>query len=395
MDRFTWYQAGEAGNEDIIIQAGSVGIFDGDQKATAFDQGTASLTLNRLIWADYGDPDCRLSLHHSLVKHIDRHNKSMFSRGGKIVIHLTPTPANFQGSGPVAASPFHSVRLNFRQGGDEDFYKKFRDALERKTWLRTPSSSSSAGSRQSGATQAAPRAVGISGIERRLAEQNTRTQENISQAFEDLGKLMEMAKDMVSISKSISEKLRLKQGEITDDETVQFKSYLLSLGVSDPVTKSAFGSGAQYYEKLANELATILEKPLKECGGMMALPDVYCRVNRARGLELLSPEDLLNGCAMLVKLNLPITLHHFDSGVLVVQLKSMSVETTIEPTAKFVTDSDSATAQELAQTAGISVVLAKERLLATEEVGQICRDDTIEGLRFYPNKFAEAQTAAS
>lgn len=23
---------------------------------TAFDQGTASLTLNRLIWADYGDP---------------------------------------------------------------------------------------------------------------------------------------------------------------------------------------------------------------------------------------------------------------------------------------------------------------------------------------------------
>ena len=28
-----------------------------------------------------------------------------------------------------------------------------------------------------------------------------------------------------------------KQGEVSDDETVQFKSYLLSLGISDPVTR--------------------------------------------------------------------------------------------------------------------------------------------------------------
>jgi hypothetical protein len=33
MDRFTWYQAGESMNEDLLIQAGNVGIYDGDQKA--------------------------------------------------------------------------------------------------------------------------------------------------------------------------------------------------------------------------------------------------------------------------------------------------------------------------------------------------------------------------
>lgn len=40
---------------------------------------------------------------------------------------------------------------------------------------------------------------------------------------------------------------------------------------------------------------------------MMTLPDVYCRVNRARGIELLSPEDLLNACQVLGRLNLPIS----------------------------------------------------------------------------------------
>lgn len=56
----------------------------------------------------------------------------------------------------------------------------------------------------------------------------------------------------------------------------------------------------------------------------MALTDVYCRVNRARGLELLSPEDLLNACRQFSALNLPISLRTFDSGVMVIQSSSYS-----------------------------------------------------------------------
>ncbi|VDO24454.1 unnamed protein product, partial [Brugia timori] len=59
MDRLTWYQPGEY-MEDIIIQSGHVGIYDGDVKQTAYEQGTASLTLHRIIWADSNDPDHRL-----------------------------------------------------------------------------------------------------------------------------------------------------------------------------------------------------------------------------------------------------------------------------------------------------------------------------------------------
>lgn len=55
---------------------------------------------------------------------------------------------------------------------------------------------------------------------------------------------------------------------------------------------------------------------------MMTLTDVYCRVNRARGLELLSPEDLLHASRQLALLGLPIVLRTFDSGVMVLQVLS-------------------------------------------------------------------------
>ena len=48
-------------------------------------------------------------------------------------------------------------------------------------------------------------------------------------------------------------------------------------------------------------------------------------------------------------------------------------------------ESTSLSSQELASLLNISVLLAKERLLLAEEVGTLCRDDSDEGLRFYPN----------
>jgi hypothetical protein len=118
MDRLSWYQAGES-MEEILIQAGHVGIYDGDLKQSAFEQGTASLTLQRIIWADSTDPDCRLILHHSLVDRIEKHHKSMFGRGGKIIVTLKPLGSTHI-QGPVATSGYNSLRLVFRNGGEED-----------------------------------------------------------------------------------------------------------------------------------------------------------------------------------------------------------------------------------------------------------------------------------
>lgn len=47
----------------------------------------------------------------------------------------------------------------------------------------------------------------------------------------------------------------------------------------------------------------------------------------------------------------------------------------------------SLSSEELAQHLGISVILAKERFKTAEKYGKCCRDDSMEGLRFYPNLF--------
>ena len=46
-------------------------------------------------------------------------------------------------------------------------------------------------------------------------------------------------------------------------QTVRFKSYLLSLGISDPVTRDQHSSSDKYHRELAKEISRILETPLK------------------------------------------------------------------------------------------------------------------------------------
>lgn len=50
--------------------------------------------------------------------------------------------------------------------------------------------------------------------------------------------------------------------------------------------------------ELSRQLADFLAKPLQQSGGIMTLPDVYCLYNRARGTELVSPDDLLQAIKM-------------------------------------------------------------------------------------------------
>jgi len=49
----------------------------------------------------------------------------------------------------------------------------------------------------------------------------------------------------------------------------------------------------------------------------------------------------------------------------------------------------SMSADELANQLGIPVIVARERLIAAETNALLCRDDSIEGLRFYPNLFID------
>ncbi|VDQ12228.1 unnamed protein product [Trichobilharzia regenti] len=63
----------------------------------------------------------------------------------------------------------------------------------------------------------------------------------------------------------------------------------------------------------------------------------------------------------------------------------------MKSTAELVEERVSLTADELARASNLSPFLAKARLLAVEEAGLICRDDSEAGLRFYPNHFLTRQ----
>lgn len=78
----------------------------------------------------------------------------------------------------------------------------------------------------------------------------------------------------VNLSKGVSQKLKEKKSDATEDETIQFKSYLLSFGISDPVTKAEFGSGSAFHTELAKQLSDALTRPLQEAGGILSLTEV-------------------------------------------------------------------------------------------------------------------------
>ncbi len=46
-------------------------------------------------------------------------------------------------------------------------------------------------------------------------------------------------------------------------QTVRFKSYLLSLGIADPVTRESHGTGDKYFRELAKQISSFMEAPLK------------------------------------------------------------------------------------------------------------------------------------
>ncbi|XP_031569918.1 vacuolar protein-sorting-associated protein 36-like [Actinia tenebrosa] len=385
MDRFSWCSGSNLSvfpGEIGIHQQGSVRIYDGDNKTT-FDSGMLKLTTHRLLWDDLQQKDRAIDIPLSLIMRTEE-QAAGFMSSAKISVYLHPPQPN-KPPGPSVSSPYTYVRFSFKNGGHSEFYNKLNEQLNKKAWLQSGTNVTEGRA----PSKLGPRGVGIVGIERKLEEQSKKRGDDINMAFKDLDALMEKAKEMVALADKVASALEEKKGSLTDDETVTFKSYLLSMGIDNPVTRETVGAGANYHKELAKELGRFLDKIIKDEGGMMALTDVYCRFNRARGMELVSPEDLVNASRQFEALNIPLRLRSFDSGVLVIQSISHSDEEVIKKTKELLDDKGSLTAEELASVIKLSVMLAKERLIVTEQAGKACRDDSVEGLRFYPNLFTE------
>ncbi|XP_052872683.1 vacuolar protein-sorting-associated protein 36 [Anopheles cruzii] len=393
MNRFEHCQARLSENECFVAKERSIKLYDGDEK-TSYEDGEVVLTSHRLLWGRNGEIGrggnaFALRLQYVVSLEEEEASSMLFGKKKRIIIRLAELRPDKK-SGPMDYSCASFVKISGRNGVDPAFVQALHATVSARVWIATDdresaqlkNTSSDAGPSVNPAQRQLR--TGIMGIERSLAAKQKQTDENINLAFQDLGKLMEMAKDMVAVTKIVSAKIRERHGEISEDETVRFKSYLMSLGIDDPVTRDSTRSNSEFFLKLSQQICEMLLDPITEAGGMMSLADVYCRVNRARGVELLSPKDLLDACKLLIG---PIKLRIFPSGAMVLQLESHDDELVLERTFELVERYTSVSADELAQVEGISLLLSKERLLAAEAVGRLCRDESIEGLRFYVNKF--------
>lgn len=167
------------------------------------------------------------------------------------------------------------------------------------------------------------------------------------------------------------------------------------MGIANPATKRACGS--RYHEELARELADFLAQHLQRHSktGVMALTDVYCLVNRARGTELISPNDLFQACTLMRPMGLAFVLKQFDSGVAVLQSTALNDDVVARRLLELLDEQErhakrpALTALAVASAMSVSLQLASEQLKAAEAMGLLCRDATLQGLAFYRNLFPQ------
>ncbi|TXG49186.1 hypothetical protein EZV62_025061 [Acer yangbiense] len=382
-------------NVDLEPEDGTANSF------VALKSGVLILTTHRLLWLSSAKA---VGIPLSSITHIFSSKRSI-----KSVFHSPRF--RFQVSAAV-------ITVVVRGKGDwEVFLTKLWECWRARAWEETTTSvvvnreSTSSGSGMGSGSgfygsDGSVRMVGVAGILRKEQQLWESTDKSLQDAFQDLNALMNKAKEMVLLAEKMRQKLLSTSNSTNQDEMgskEEMQDWLLSVGIASPVTKES--AGALYHQQLSsqvrflrilyndNRLADFVRIPLERAGGMISLIDIYCLFNRARGTELISPEDLFKACSLWEKFDVPVMLRKFDSGVMVIQNKAHSDEEVFARLRTLVTKPETLqtgiSASDAAMTLGIAPAMAKEHLLTAESKGFLCRDISSDGFRFYVNLFPE------
>lgn len=214
------------------------------------------MTTHRVLWGKPGElargSSNVIHLHLKYVKSLDEEMGSsmFFGKKRRLIVRLHEVQPD-KSPGPMDHSSFSFIKFSGSNGIATTFIEALNETLSAKVWQISIASSPSSPPR-------IKQRSGISGIERGIQEKQKKTDQDLSTAFQDLSKLIGMAKEMVTMSKAISLKIRERQTDASEDETLKFKSMLMSLGIDDPVTKDNFTSNNEYLRSLGNEICQSL-----------------------------------------------------------------------------------------------------------------------------------------
>ncbi|KAI1106639.1 Vps36-domain-containing protein, partial [Jackrogersella minutella] len=313
-----------------------------------------------------------------------------------------------------------SVKVSFRGGGEKIFYERLKSSMTQRKWLlqeAPPVPNGSAddirmdSSSKPGSGTVRNKTAGIAGLEKMGLDRRKNNELVIGSAFEDLEALMASAKDIVALAESFARQVNGGTEKATTEANALLAESASQLGLV--TTKDIVGGGSSsgseslYLSELSRNLAEFLTDDargvLKKAGGIISLVDLWAMFNRARGgVELVSPNDFEKAARMWGKLRLPVRLRTFKSGVMVVQSRDQTDETTIKALLAWLRDlhdtppdrdlswdwqefGRGVTAQDAAERFGWSIGVAEEELEMAEERGVLCREEGIEGLKFWEN----------
>ncbi|GKZ00776.1 hypothetical protein MPSEU_001029400 [Mayamaea pseudoterrestris] len=230
--------------------------------------------------------------------------------------------------------------------------------------------------------------VGVDAIMAKSKLKHQQAAKVTDQAFAgDAETLFKEAQELVAIIHKYVATLD-KQNETSKDENAQLVGLLQDMGMTSALPKSDFaGRMDTYYETLARQLADFILPKLKATGGVMTLTDSYCLFNRSRASNLISPEDLVKAVDCLERLGIELSKRVFASGLVVLQNDSVN---DLEIAKKLQEISKNGLHEmDAARLLRTSALLAHEQLLVAEQMGFLARDESLESIRYYPNRFDE------
>ncbi|KAJ3318216.1 Vacuolar protein-sorting-associated protein 36 [Boothiomyces sp. JEL0866] len=328
----------EIPNENVLFVVSNVGLYDGNDKLEGFANGTITITSHRVLYQpSSGSPS--LEPVQILLSRITSHSTfaGFMMQSPKIILTLEKVLfydwtcsvcGNFNNANKCLNCGVQrpEIPMQCKTCGLQESMSALEKALSEKVWLQ--------------------KQVGVSSILQKKQQEQKKMSE-LNESFSDLKTLMEKASEMTRLADLITQKLGTEHDE--------FSNSLAQFGVNVQTT-------GNYHLQLSLEINDFL---VKRNDDILTLCDLYCLYNRARGISLISPTDLLKACSLLDK---DYFLKEFSSGLKIVQKKDNDcIENIIKETA-----GDSV--GSLAKKIGLSLLIVKEGLSQGITSGQLVLD---------------------
>eukprot|EP00746_Dinoflagellata_sp_MGD_P082674 gnl/MRDRNA2_/MRDRNA2_32838_c0_seq1.p1 gnl/MRDRNA2_/MRDRNA2_32838_c0~~gnl/MRDRNA2_/MRDRNA2_32838_c0_seq1.p1 ORF type:complete len:365 (-),score=88.37 gnl/MRDRNA2_/MRDRNA2_32838_c0_seq1:21-1115(-) len=224
----------------------------------------------------------------------------------------------------------------------------------------------------------------MGGLQRVLALREQKLQasrEGLNEALVDLDSLKQNATKLVETAK----RLKGQTSSAGSEEGVD--KMLRDCGLLQAGDDKLILEGASLSEEVSTVCSQMLQNQTK-MGGIVLVHDLFCVVNRRRGTAMVSTDEFMAALRACSGAGGSLRLQSLGrSGVLGVALASATKDSRDAELLALIAEKGPVSAARLASLVDQPVSLAQLTLLDAEERAVVCRDDSLEGIKWHRNFF--------